>query len=96
MANDEVQTRNNESENRYEAWVGDELAGISEYRLRDGRITFTHTEVKDEWEGEGVGSELVRDALDDVRRQGTRKVVPACPFVKEWIADHPDYEDLLA
>jgi len=23
------------------------------------------------------------------------KVIPVCPFVKAWIADHPEYKDLV-
>ncbi len=91
----DVETRNNESENRYEAYVGGELAGSAYYELDEKRIVFTHTEVDDAFEGHGVGSALARAALDDVRAQGTRRVVPRCPFIKEWIRRHPDYEDLV-
>jgi uncharacterized protein len=90
----EVQTKKNESENRYEAWLDGELAGAAYYALDDKRVVFTHTEVKDEFEGHGVGSALARFALDDVRAQGTRRVVPRCPFIKGWIDKHPDYADL--
>ena len=31
-----------------------------------------------------------------VRRDGSRKVVAECPFIKEWIRRHEDYQDLLA
>ena len=90
----EVQTRKNESENRYEAWLDDELAGAAYYELDEKRIVFTHTEVEDRFEGHGVGSALARFALDDVRVEGTRRVVPRCPFIKGWIDKHPDYADL--
>ncbi|OUE07781.1 hypothetical protein CMsap09_02435 [Clavibacter michiganensis] len=36
----------------------------------------------------------MRAALDDVR-EGSRTVVAACPFVAEWIDEHPDYRELL-
>ena len=83
-----------EGSQRYEARVGGELAGIAEYRRRDGRTVFTHTEVADEFEGQGVGGALARTALDDVRARGER-VVPVCPFIAEWIERHPDYDDLV-
>ncbi|MET0998360.1 MAG: GNAT family N-acetyltransferase [Marmoricola sp.] len=91
----DVQTTKNESEHRYEAWVDGELAGAAYYELDDKRIVFTHTEVEDEFEGHGVGSALARFALDDVRAEGTRRVVPRCPFIKGWIDKHPDYADLV-
>jgi predicted GNAT family acetyltransferase len=90
-----VDTRDNPSKHRYEAWVDGELAGFAEYELGDGVITFVHTVVEDAYEGEGVGSSLARDALDSVRRDGELQVVAKCEFIKEWIERHPDYQDLL-
>jgi len=81
---------------RYEARIGGELAGFADYVLREGRIVFTHTEVDDAFEGQGVGSALARGALDDVRRSGDRDVVAMCSFIKGWIDKHPDYADLVA
>ncbi|HEX8307760.1 MAG TPA: GNAT family N-acetyltransferase [Allosphingosinicella sp.] len=89
---DEV--RNNEAESQYELEVEGELA-LAAYRLSDGRIVFTHTEVPDALEGRGIGSKLIEAALDDVRTKGL-KVVPACAFVKHYIEKHPEVQDLLA
>ena len=50
----------------YEAWLGDELAGILRYARTDGRINLIHTEVLPQFEGRGIGSALVRTALDAV------------------------------
>jgi predicted GNAT family acetyltransferase len=79
---------------RYEAWLGDELAGFSAYRLTRGQITFTHTEVGDAYEGQGIGGALARYALDDARERGLA-VDPRCPFIAAWIEKHPDYADLV-
>lgn len=79
---------------RFEARSGGELAGTAAYRRSGGVVVFTHTETADGYEGQGVGSALVRGALDEVRRQG-RRVVPRCPFVKSYIDRHPEYADLL-
>ena len=92
----DVQTRENPEQQRYEAHVDGQLAGFAEYRLDEGLITFTHTEVGDEFGGKGVGSALARTALDDVRARGGRRVVAQCPFIAGWIDKHPDYADLLA
>ena len=42
----------------------------------------------------GVGSRLIRAALDSARDQGLR-VVPQCPFVRAFIERHPEYRDLV-
>ena len=89
-----VQTTLNEAESRYEAHIDGELAGFAEYQLDGDRIVFTHTEVEDKCEGEGIGSTLARFALDDVRDRGGLQVVPRCPFIKAWIDRHPEYRDL--
>ncbi len=69
-------------------------AGRADYRLRAGRVVFTHTEIDPAFEGRGVGSDLAQQALDDVRAKGL-KVVPLCPFIKDWIERHPDYQELV-
>ncbi|MEE1619160.1 GNAT family N-acetyltransferase [Brachybacterium sp. J153] len=44
--------------------------------------------------GRGLGSALVRFALDDIRAQDLR-VRATCWFVHGWIERHPEYADLL-
>ncbi len=94
MAEIEPGITNNTDESRYEIRLGDELVGHAEYTLNDGLITFTHTEIDPAHEGKGLASKLVRFALDDVRADGTRKVLPLCPYVKGWMQRNTDYLDL--
>lgn len=74
---------------RYEAHLDGELAGVLEYKLRRGRIALIHTEVLPVHEGQGVGSALVRFALDDARRRGLR-VIAICPYVQDYLKRHPE------
>jgi predicted GNAT family acetyltransferase len=83
----------NPAENRYELTVDGHLAGAY-YKLADGVITFVHTEVPKELGGRGIGSQLVKGALDDVRARNL-KVVAQCPFVAGYIGKHADYSGLL-
>lgn len=91
----DVETTHNPARSRYEAHIGGDLAGFAEYQLTDELVVFTHTEVDERFEGKGVGSALARFALDDVRADGSRRVLPQCPFIKGWIGKHPDYVDLV-
>jgi uncharacterized protein len=84
---------NNKAENRYELAVDGHIAATC-YEIADGVITFVHTRVPPELGGKGIGSTLIRGALDQVRAEGL-KVVARCPFVKAFIDKHPDYADLL-
>jgi predicted GNAT family acetyltransferase len=92
----DIEVTDNPDESRFEARVDGEVAGFAAYRLSDGRIVFTHTEVDDAFGGQGVGGALARGALDQVRAAGDRQVVALCPFIAAWIDKHPDYQDLLA
>lgn len=92
----EVTVNDNRDESRFDAHIDGELAGIAEYELADGVITFTHTRVFDEYSGKGVAGALARRALDSVRAEGTGRVVAECSFIEGWIDKHPDYQDLLA
>jgi hypothetical protein len=91
----DVRVVDNPEAGRYEAYVGLELAGFSDYRIRPDAIVFTHTEVDDAFEGKGVGSALARGVLDDVRAKGAA-IVPLCPFIAGFIHRHPEYHDLIA
>ncbi|MEU9330897.1 GNAT family N-acetyltransferase [Streptomyces canus] len=81
---------------RYEARVDAQprVAGVAEYIRTTELVAFVHTEVAPEYEGRGVGSALVRTALDEARASGLR-VLATCPFFAGWIARHPEYQDLL-
>jgi predicted GNAT family acetyltransferase len=80
---------------RYEATDADgTVYGHVEYIRADSKITFTHTEVDPAAEGQGIGSTLARAVLDQARADGIA-VCPICPFIKGWIARHPDYSDLV-
>jgi predicted GNAT family acetyltransferase len=90
----EPTVRDDPEATRYEIRDGDQLLGIAAYDRRGDTVVFTHTEVDQDSGRSGLGSTLVRAALDDVRRRGG-KVVALCPFVKGWIERHPDYADLV-
>ncbi len=71
------------------------LAGFAEYRVRPGRIVFTHTEIDPAFGGRGLASTLIREALDTARSRGLQ-VTPLCAFVAKFVRDHADYADLVS
>ena len=72
----------------------DGAVAIASYTLQADTITFIHTEVPAALGGRGVGSALIRGALDQVRARGLR-VAARCSFVAAFIDKHPEYRDLL-
>lgn len=79
---------------RFEIDVDGSVAGFAAYRAKPGLLVFTHTEIDDAVEGRGLGSTLVRGALDTARARGLA-VRPDCPFVRAFVARHPEYLDLV-
>jgi len=85
--------RDNPEERRFEIVIGDQIA-IAEYRLQEGGIMFTHTEVPESLGGRGLAKTLVRAGLKHAREHNL-KVLPVCPFFAKYIAEHPEEQDLL-
>ncbi len=79
---------------RYEIYADGELAGFEAYEADGSDFAFMHTEIDPAFEGRGLGRELIARALDDVRANGGT-VEPFCPFVRRFIATHPEYVDLV-
>lgn len=79
---------------RFELLVDGKLAGLEDYRLGDGVISYVHTEVADAYEGQGLGSKIARAVLDSARDRGL-SVIPTCPYIAGWIKKHPEYADLV-
>jgi uncharacterized protein len=93
---DEISVERREEERRYVLVVAGEPAGELVYRERGGGVVaFLHTEVDPANRRRGLGSALVRGALEDARDRGLR-VVPLCPFVDAYLRDHPEFGDLAA
>ena len=86
--------RNNTGLSRFEL-DADGTTAVAYYRLAPGTIIFTHTEVDPSLRGRGIGSALIRGALEAARAQGL-KVVPRCQFVAAYIGRHAEFADLVA
>ncbi|HET9967659.1 MAG TPA: GNAT family N-acetyltransferase [Streptosporangiaceae bacterium] len=90
----ELLVTDNPDESRFEIRADGQLAGFAQYHLRGSQIAFTHTETDDRLRGHGLAGQLVREALDAARERHLT-VLPYCPFVRSWIAGHPEYADLI-
>jgi predicted GNAT family acetyltransferase len=84
--------RDNKDESRFELDVGKEIA-FANYRLTPSAVIITHTETPRTLRGRGIASELVKGALDLIRRDG-RKVIAGCSFVVDYLDKHPEYADV--
>ena len=92
--------RDNEERQRFELEADGHIAfsiykrvAFSIYKRADKVLTIMHTEVPKALEGRGIGSSLIKGALEIARRQGL-KVNAVCPFAKAYLDRHPEYADL--
>lgn len=83
----------NAAENRFEL-VLDGGTALVAYRRDGERLVLVHTEVPQQFAGQGVGSRLAKGVFELLRASG-RKAVVRCEFLKGWIAKHPDYNDVV-
>lgn len=90
-----LEVKRNEGARRYEL-VSDsgELIGLIDYRIMGSVVDLFHAETNPAHGGKGYGSLLVAGTLDDIRSQGLT-VKASCPFVSDYLAKHPEYNDLL-
>lgn len=80
----------NEAKGRYETIV-DGLTAELTYRVGGDRLVLTHTGVPPAIEGRGIGSALVKAAVEDAVAHDLT-VVPLCSFVAAWLDRHPDHQ----
>lgn len=90
MSESNLTIENNPAEKRFQVEVDGHLAQL-QYIETAHNITFTHTEVPEELEGQGIGSRLAKHALDYAVEHELR-IIPVCPFVASYIRRHAEYQ----
>lgn len=79
---------------RYQLTVDGGPAGFAQFIDHEGQRIFFHTEVPEAFSGRGFAAVIVRYALDATRAEGLR-IVPVCPYVKQYVRTHDDWADIL-
>ena len=90
----ELEVADHPEQERFEIRADGELAGFVDYRLHDGEIALLHAETLSHFRHRGFAGRLVQFSLDSARERQLA-ALPYCPFVRRWIADHPEYADLV-
>lgn len=80
---------------KFEILVDGTLAGEMTYTWAgDTKFIIDHTEVKEGFEGQGLGKKLVLAAVDFAREKNA-KIMPLCPYAKSVFDKSPDLKDIL-
>jgi uncharacterized protein len=91
----EIDVRDNPEHHRFDLLVDGEPAGLAAYRLREGVVVITHSEVDERFQGQGLGNELASRTLNLLRERGD-KVLPLCPFFARYVGKHHEWDDIVA
>ncbi len=90
-----VNQTNDEKRGFFEASIDGNKAGLMTYTWAgDTRFIIDHTEVEPDYNGKGVGKEMVLKAVDFARKNNL-KIIPLCPFAKATFDKNPDLGDVL-
>jgi predicted GNAT family acetyltransferase len=85
----------NEELSRFEIYSDGELAGFADFKIENQMISYTHTEIDPRFGGQGLGSQLIKEALDEAFEQNL-EVAPYCSFVSAYIKKNSEkYRDLI-
>ncbi|HEX8561817.1 MAG TPA: GNAT family N-acetyltransferase [Flavobacterium sp.] len=84
----------NEVESQFELHLEGTIAFL-EFVSKENTVYLTHTSVPKDLERQGVGSQLVQNTLDHLKKTH-REVLPLCSFVAYYIDNHPEYHSLLS
>lgn len=89
-----VEREDGPSKGRYRMVIDGVEAEMTYSRAGEGLIIIDHTEVPAALRGRKVGERLVRQAVEDARREGIA-IIPLCPFAKAQIDRKPEWQDVL-
>jgi uncharacterized protein len=78
---------------KYTIAVDGQTVGLAAVADRGNQRVFYHTEVDDKFEGRGLASILVGQALEAARADGKRAVA-VCPMVAAFIKKHSEFSDI--
>ena len=91
----EVKQNNNEKNGSFEAFSEEKNAGLMTYTWAGtDKFIIDHTEVEPDFNGQGVGKEMVLAAVDFARKNGL-KIIPLCPFANATFQKNVDLQDVL-
>lgn len=95
-APDAVRVTDNPQRGRFELRDGDDVIGVASYAVvpaatddRPDRVVLFHTQVRPEYEGQGLAGRLASHALDRTVESG-RSIVALCPYIEQFVHRHPE------
>lgn len=83
----------NEKDCQVQVYDGDKKIGLIDMVNKGDVIDAPHTEVDEEYGGQGIAGKLV-DKLSEYARENNKKIIPTCPYIKNKFEKDDSYEDV--
>lgn len=90
----EVTITHDPERERFVLHLGDELASLLDYHRGAGAVDLVHARTQPRHRGQGLAGQVTAAALDHARAHEWQ-VRPSCPYVRTWMQDHPESQDLV-
>jgi predicted GNAT family acetyltransferase len=88
--------KDNKQAQRFEMDLGEGKTAFIQYaKASEGVVELMHTEVPEEFEGQGIGGRLVKGTFEILQEENLR-MMPTCRFVAVYLQRHPEYQSLAA
>ena len=69
--------------------------GFAAYNQTHDGVLLPHAEVQPDLNGQGIGSALAK-GRSTTSGAKAMQAIPLCPFIVYYVAEHPEYQDLVA
>jgi uncharacterized protein len=74
--------------------VDGQTAGVATFEERGNRRAFVHTEVDDAFQGRGLATILVDEAIKSTKADGL-PIVAVCPMFAAFLHKHKEFDDIV-
>jgi uncharacterized protein len=90
----DYEVKHNIEASRFEIDIEDNEA-FCNYHISGNVITLIYVFTPPEYRGKGIAAQVAKYALD-YARDNNLKVVPQCPYMRDYIERHEEYQDLVS
>ncbi|MFW5768820.1 MAG: GNAT family N-acetyltransferase [Spirochaetota bacterium] len=93
MGQEDIEVRHEKSAKRFAARVDSKIAYLSYEEKGEGMLDYARTYTPPEFRNRGIAEAITRTAFEYARANNI-SVVPSCSYVRHFLENHPEYDDL--
>ncbi|GGI93181.1 GNAT family N-acetyltransferase [Legionella impletisoli] len=90
----DLDVKHDKKNQRFYVEVDNKQSELKYKKINEETLDYFTTFVPEEQRGQGIAADITEFALQ-YAKDNQLKVRPSCPFVKSYVKDHADYQDLV-